>query len=288
MGAVKLDPPDFTLRTMGDLAWQVARLSPEWARLRPAFRSEALKPLWQHSRRLCKQWDEDIARWNRLADEQAHADGSNSPAAISGTGLVALCGEALISEIYTTELLLRLTAAIIVSSESEKIPGDATRVIRNLLRHTAAVRRKLLQSVLDRAAAAAQTSDSDAADTTSEESRETTASSSPGAGMIRIAHRLERWTDVLLAPLVAVGGTREFCFDDERCADYSSFQVTGARTLSATSPAELLTLYGLRRALIQSMTSTPLVVQAYRDLAQCLQSEVQRVRALIPKIADSN
>ncbi|MFM9965013.1 MAG: hypothetical protein ACKV2Q_27755 [Planctomycetaceae bacterium] len=173
---------------------------------------------------LCVYWQHSKTLWLRLrreleelcAQSDAEADPDRIPRMI-----------ATASDLLVGELLTRVAGAVLTACDQRRRLKRGEPIARNVLAVHQQCRASVLRVLLH--------STSMPADRLAE--------------LDRLRRRVERWTDVLLGPLLAHYGNElsDFAFDPRRARDFGEEQIH-ARFQSASGPAWSFLLAGLRSA----------------------------------------
>lgn len=169
---------------------------------------------WQHSKTM-------LSRWRRAVDEAV-----SQPNTGDSAELIAIA-----SNILVAEMLTRVWGAVLVASDERQIIRRAAPIAKNVLTAHQQSRASVLRMLVHSSVLPIEQL----------------------AELDRLRRRVERWTDVLLGPLVVRYGDllAPFAFDLRRAKDFGEGQ-TGERFQTTAQPAWSFLMAGLRSAFHQS------------------------------------
>ena len=179
---------------------------------------------WQHGKTL---WPKHKRKLEELC---ATADGDNSADRISQIMQTA-------SDLLVGDLLTRVAGAVLTACDRRQRLQRAEPIARNVMAVHQQCRGAVLQLLL----------------------HSTILPADQLGELDRLRRRVERWTDVLLGPLIAHYGDElaDFAFDARRAREFAEEQMS-ARFRSISQPAWSFLLMGLRTAFPRGPSASPL------------------------------
>lgn len=221
--------PGLTVKSLAEVAWLLARVGRRMIEDEAEPSSVALQTFWQSTRQLQRLWDET-------------AEGElDSPAGRTRF-------EEAATQLFATELLVRVWSTILGSIDRRTGRQDLTRIAANSVNGLLQIRHRLLSHLLNQNVAAAWAADLD-----------------------RVRRRCDRWTDLLIGNLCGQSEFFQFAFDPDRARD---FAVESLESDSGSHPVELLVGAGVQLSLLGQLPETPLGSTAFERLIQSILGSV--------------
>jgi hypothetical protein len=217
--------PGLTVKSLAEVAWLVARVGRRMIEDEAEPSSTALQSFWQSTRRLQRYWDETI-----------EVD-LGSPAGRTRF-------EETATQLFATELLVRVWATILGCIDKRTGRQDLTRIASNSVNGLLQIRHRLLSHLLTQNVPAAWAADLD-----------------------RVRRRCDRWTDLLIGNLVGQSECFQFAFDPDRARD---FAVESLESDSSSHPVELLVAAGVQLSLLGQLPEIPLGSATFERLIQSI------------------
>lgn len=217
--------PGLTVKSLAEVAWLVARVGRRMIETETEPSSTALQSFWQSTRQLQRLWDESVE------------DELNSPAGRTRF-------EETATQLFATELLVRVWATILGSIDQRTGRDDLTRIASNSVNGLLQIRHRLLSHLLKQNVPAAWAADLD-----------------------RVRRRCDRWTDLLIGNLCGGREFFQFAFDPERARD---FAVESLESDSGSHPVELLVAAGVQLSLLGQLPEIPLGSTTFERLIQSI------------------
>jgi hypothetical protein len=177
---------------------------------------------WQHSKSLWPRRRHELEEL--LAGTSSHAPGEQH-----------VCVKSVASDILIGEMFTRVAGAVLTACDRRRRLRRAEPIARNMLAVHQQCRATVLRLLL----------------------HSTCLPADDLAELDRLRRRVERWTDVLIGPLLAHYGDElgDFAFDHRRACDFGSEQLD-ARLRSLAQPTWSFLLAGLRSAFPNDPTPT--------------------------------
>ena len=183
----------------------------------------ALEQYWASSKCRLDRWSRALRQFQTTGQEH----GGSSP-----TDWTDLSG--CLEEILTSELLTRVWSAVLAGYDRQHGTNEAEPVARSILMgHLEARHRTLVLLVSGQGVA-----------------------TEAAVAMNRLRHRVERWTDLLLAHLEVHFSVSDFCFDTDRLRDFAEGVARQSRQ-AAGRQAWALTMTALRSAFRSGLATSP-------------------------------
>jgi hypothetical protein len=151
----------------------------------------------------------------------------------------------VLEEIFVSEILTRTFTAILIAGDQRLQLTSAEPIARNVYRGHLQARQHALEILVN------------APQMTTEQC----------AQVDRLRRKVERWTDLLLGPLVLRYNVGEFCFSESRAKDFGSEHRTDTK-LQTTDAVWSLVLVGLRLAFPQTRQLPPEREQLHNQVVE--------------------
>jgi len=196
MTVQSVSPPVWRVRQLAELAYDLVAVADEIVAAELPVDDAPLLALWQSSRDLTADWQRRLQRLDR------HRDASWSRTWCDD--LVRLG-----HEIFAAELLLRVWGTILAAQDKHRDAATARPILDHVVFNVQHVRSKTMELVMH--------------------------AGDPAAAVDRFRRRCERWTDVLVGPLVARYGTALYAHEARRAWEFGE-EMLAAETLSGAEP----------------------------------------------------
>jgi len=213
-----------TVRSLAEIAWVLSRVGRWKIENQVEPRDSELKAVWQSVRQLQRHWDSAL-------------DNLSEPS----MGLRPLTRIA--TQLFATELVVRVWAAILSSVDAQTGKSDLTRIARNSVSGLVGVRHRLLATLL------------------------AIPGDEVGADLDRLRRRCDRWTDLLIGTFACGDAALAFAFDSERARDFAEEYQDSAGT---SRPADLLIAAGVRLSFLGQLPDTALELEPFETLVKAL------------------
>lgn len=179
---------------------------------------------WQHSKTLWPRRKRELEELSSLPDSGSPPDRSSE--------IREIAGDLLVGEMWT-----RVAGAVLTACDRRQRLQRAEPIARNVLAVHQQCRSAVLRMLL----------------------HSTVLPADQLGELDRLRRRVERWTDVLLGPLIAHYGSElsDFAFDARRAREFADEQMS-ARFRSTSQPAWSFLLAGLRTAFPGGSSASPL------------------------------
>ena len=228
--------PGSTIKSLADVAWLAARVGRQLIAARAEISPDAIRSFWQSTRALQRRWSQRLDDWSAATDPE----------------LLGL--EEIASQLFMTELAVRVWSTVLAGIDAQAGKTDLTRIARNVVRGLLQIRHRVLSHVLTSAVV----------------------SESRAAGIDRIRRRCDRWTDLLIGHITGQEGRFEFAFDPERARDFAEERAEQAA--DSINAIDHLVSAGLRLAFIGQLPDVVLDHPAFDRMKQSIVANLSHAR----------
>lgn len=176
----------FRVRHLAELAFDLIRVADEIVAADQPIADAPLFALWQAAREIVGGWERRLQRLDRYRE-----------AAWARTWCDDL--SRLAHEILAAELLFRVLGSILAAQDRQRGSNSARPIIEHIVLNVQHARSKTMELVVH--------------------------AGDPVAAIDRFRRRCERWTDVLIGPVLARHGTAMFTHDPRRAWEFGEEQI---------------------------------------------------------------
>ncbi len=184
----------FRVRQLAELAYDLVRAADEIVAADQPIADAPLFALWQAAREIVGDWERRLQRLDRYRE-----------AAWAKTWCDDL--SRLAHEILVAEMLLRVWGSILAAQDRQRDSTSARPIIEHVILNVQHARSKTMELVVH--------------------------AGDPAAAIDRFRRRCERWTDVLIGPVLARHGTAMFAHDPRRAWEFGEEQLTSEAVAGA-------------------------------------------------------